>query len=354
MSNQLKNVTVTVIFEGSALNRDEKIGGNILSIKKLRRANGTHSFIGKPAIRHYLFQTLHRKFNWPASSVVLEDKGNVIQFDVIKNDILNNPELDVFGYMFTGDNTLTRKSPLGITKAVSLEPYEGDMSFYGNHDLVKRAQHQGESANPNPYNKEEHYSLYKVTFTIDAEMLGKDVWIVTDEPQYSNNELSISIPGKPEKKISCQRTNDNEYIYPNTKAPQGKVVIEEIGEQKDKAKYKINFATDHKTNRMKEILETIKSGLYAQSSGESNTIIPLFLIAGTVSVPSPVFHSYIDVKRDNGQLKVIGVGDALKNCGWIEKAYIQDCERLQIDQAVKANEMVVKTWDEFLQNAGLK
>ena len=32
-NNSFPNITMTVIFEGSALNRNEKIGGNILSVK---------------------------------------------------------------------------------------------------------------------------------------------------------------------------------------------------------------------------------------------------------------------------------------------------------------------------------
>ena len=146
----MKHITLTMIFEGSALNRDEKIGGNILSIKKLKQGNKTISFIGKPAIRHYLFETL-KKAGWTPAKVT--GQGEVVQFDITKDDILTSEELDAFGYMYTIGNqaSITRKAPVGITKAIGLESYEGDMAFYANHDLVNRGIKQGLNVTPVSY-----------------------------------------------------------------------------------------------------------------------------------------------------------------------------------------------------------
>ncbi|HOQ50815.1 MAG TPA: type I-B CRISPR-associated protein Cas7/Cst2/DevR [Candidatus Atribacteria bacterium] len=342
---QLKHITLTVIFESSALNRDEKIGGNILSIKKLKMGDKIVSFIGKPAIRHYLFETLVKSYNWKPSLVT--GQGDVVQFDITKDDILTSPELDAFGYMYTIGNqaSITRKAPVGITKAISLDPYEGDMAFYANHDLVNRGIKQGLSVTPNPYNKEEHFSFYKVSFAIDVDILGKDGWI-TEEPKFDNGIIEIRLSDNDRKEVKNAKPVD---IENNRYTVEGGTI--EWLKISDSNKYKVTFevSEEEKKKRIMEILNAIKNGLYAQSSNESNTIVPLFLIAGYVKVPSPVFHPYLELSRVGEKTyEVMGISDALNN-GWIDgKVFLMDSERVKIDGDIK-DDRATDNWDDFLK-----
>ncbi len=479
-NSAIKNVTMTVIFDGSALNRDEKIGSSTLSIKKMNVNGEVRSFISRPAIRHYLFKTLTEN-GWKSAPVKQtgERKNKVIQFDLLSGDILTHAELDAFGYMMTGNNSLTRKAPIGITKAISLCPYVADLSFYANHDLVERARNQGLLANPNPYSKEEHSSFYKVSFTIDSKILGTDSWIiknyledeknkelqlviekleritlkdveqktdeegndyfeleksklyidgltitadkelmevksqkgeeedvlsfkskyllqdkketdkpeekeedkdkkakkstiksmkfseyefneekntyifdVNQEPVYDSNKKTLSIEAGAVKKIKYikkSNSKNNDQIY--DLSDESKIIIQSIN---NKGPYKITFMLNEKEKkrRLNSVLEVIKNGLYAHSSGETNTIVPLFIIAGAVRVPSPVFHSFIDINKNN-KITVIGVNDSLKN-GWVEdKIYIQGCERLTVDYDDKYRDKVIEDWEKFLKNVGV-
>ena len=354
----MKHITLTVIFEGSALNRDEKIGGNILSIKKLKKGDKTVSFIGKPAIRHYLFETLIASANWRCANVRIGQR-DVIQFDITQSDIFNCEELDAFGYMYTiGEQAaITRKAPVGITKAIGLEPYEGDMAFYANHDLVSRATVQGlttskgKDPSPDPYNKEEHISFYKVSFTIDTNTLGEDKWILNKKPEFQNGQIiEITLPDDREKKIgnASATSNESKYEIHSNNQKLGTVEWEQKGEN---GKWIVTFKIDEaiKNKRILDILNAIKNGLYAQSSGEANTIVPLFIIAGAVKVPSPVFHSYIDLVKENGELKVIGIKNCLEN-SWLErdnpKPYIWWAERFKVDYDVSE---FTQDWDNFLK-----
>ena len=473
----MKNITLTIIFEGSALNRDEKVGGNILSIKKLQISGKIVSFIGKTAIRHYLFTTLKKAFGWKEASVTPQEE--VIQFDILKDDILTCEELDAFGYMYTiGEQmSITRKAPIGITKAIALTEWNGDMAFYCNHDLVDRAIKQGEDAKPNPYNKEEHFSLYKLSFTIDVERFGKDEWIAEgfsydsskkrliltlqtpkyailkdvkrEEDEEGNIVYKIGGEGKeiyvegrnlkvskdlmepsekkkkgeetslrfksnyllseksePEKESSAQSKPNKEkkpnikvtefeeegnfYTFSASKEPKydesKKELKIEIGlqkiiddveenekdkeykvklkENKDKEatikiekahdKFKIIFEVppEEKKKRICDILTAIKDGLYAQSSGEANTIIPLFTIAAPVKIPSPIFHPYIDIEEiEKGKLyEVKGISDCLKN-SWLDGCiFIMESEKVK---CVEKPQNCINNWQQFLRELGL-
>jgi len=460
-NNELKNITITMVFDGSALNRDEKVGGNILSIKKLNVNGEIRSFIGKPAIRHYLFQTLWRAFGWEPAQVT--GQGEVVQLDLTKSDILTSAELDVFGYMFTrGKTAVTRKSPLGITKAVALFPYSGDLAFYANHDLVRRGKEDGLAVTPNPFTKEEHAAFYKVSFTLDTGILGNDMWVVEDttyDEQANMLRVSIVAPVSVALDNVERRTDEHENVF--YEMPKGRIFVDgrtvKVDEQlmqkkpakknleehlvfsdKGRSKFRIfdfsydddskqyefdvdeepeydeskkaltlkigavkeipcvklsgapdgketyavsqdgkelgtlvverkeqgpcivrfSLAKQQVEQRFREVVSALVSGLYAQSSGEANTIIPLFLVAAPVKVPSPVFHPYIDVRKEDGQWKVIGVKDALKN-SWIDgKVYVFDCERLKVfetDEELKelSDGKVTRDWNELLKDIGI-
>lgn len=362
----MKNITITIIFEGSALNRDEKVG-NILSIKKLQVGGKTRSFIGKTAIRHYLFSTLNKAFKWKPAEVLVSGKGEqkVVQFDITKDDILTSQELDAFGYMYTigeGQMSITRKAPVGITKAIALTEWNGDMAFYCNHDLVDRAIKQGLDASPNPYNKEEHQSLYKLSFTIDAERFGKDEWVLYEKPDFKNNKLVLTLPDDKQKEISdiSQDEKDkNKYIIQNL----GTIKCEEINKNKYKVIFELN--EEKKKERIKQILTVIKNGFYAQSSGEANTIVPLFMIAAPIKIPSPIFHPHIDIEEieKNKSYKVKGISDDCLKNSWLEKdgeekvkVFIMESEKVKLEEKELKEEekqLITDNWDEFLKECGL-
>jgi CRISPR-associated protein Cst2 len=349
----IKGLTATMIFEASALNRDEKIGGNILSIKKLSTSRGIYSFIGRPAVRYSLFTSLYELFNWQEAPVKLA-KDKVIQFDFPEANIVTYPEMDFFGYMCTSKGedgpSIIRKAPLGITKAISLEPWQADMAFYANHDMLRRLREMGEAGEPNPYQKEEHYSLYKVSFTIDLSRLGYQELFYTALPDMMEGYLDTLNKVNPNKvdtgEYSRQVDQVKEWyeIVDDNKALQGY-----IGVEKAKKHTRMVFIVDEKERqrRLLQLLTVIKNGIMYHSSTENYGLIPLFIVMGSLRLPVPLFHSAL--RMQEGKLEASRLNQALEN-EYIIKFYTGGpmSTEILIEDKKKEDE-----WSKFLQTMNL-
>jgi len=352
-----RGITAAAIFESSAVNRDDKLGGNITSIKKLTRPDGVYSYMSRAFIRHHLFSTLNQQFDWKPAPVVKSKE--VIQFAFPVANIIDFPEMDFFGFMSTttpdkskarkGKNrnaeeapteetasesekglSLVRKAPLGITKAISLEPWQADMSFNANHNLVERALSQGREKDipkgPNPFQKEEHYSLYRVTFTLDLcrtgfsehyfKELPKDVaeWINQNSEESSQDEMFVN--------TAAGLVIDKDGIW------------RKICEAKNKTRgfigvypNKLVFVVEknERMERIKNLLYVLKNGLSIHSNTESYGLVPKFLIMATLSLPAPVFHSFIEIKNqmlDTRQLEFAFSND------YVQKAWYSGAQTI--------------------------
>lgn len=343
-----KAITFTIIFEASALNRDEKIGGNILSIKTLTRfSKDIFSYISKNALRHYTYTTLnnHDENTWKPAECYSD--GEVVQFDLSKETILTNAEIDTFGYMYTNNTpTLTRKGVLGITKAVALEKYTGDMQFNANHDLAKRV-----ILNPDPVNKRENLSYFKVSFTLDCSKLGIDEWFVSKNPEFSNDILTVNLikldkKGKEEtaktKKIEIACKKESEIDYINEK---GKIKI-----KNNSVKYysvKFSISEEEKNKRINQIIHVIKNGLIYHVSGESWGIVPKFIISAGLDLPIPIFNSFVGLEEFDNEI--------------LENGYINKKDNKKLIYIYNSNNIVkgidnkdtYSNWNAYLKDLGL-
>jgi CRISPR-associated protein Cst2 len=186
-------IVLDVVFYANSLNYDQG-EGNYQELKKITKWDGRqYVLVSRYALRYSILHWANKLFpdEWKlaGSDILIAEEGGVArlkspkeikdkEYNTFMKDVfLNYPEFDLFGFMIAKTKeendekgkSITRTSPVKISHALSLTPYNYDSQFTANLDVMKRAGGKGS----NPVNIEEKKDFYVYNMTVDVDRIGK-------------------------------------------------------------------------------------------------------------------------------------------------------------------------------------
>lgn len=192
-----KYIVLDVVFYAGSLNYDQG-SGNYQELKKITKWNGKqYALVSRYALRYSILHWANKLYpnEWKlAGEKELEMvEGGVVhpnQSLIVNKKILEFPEFDIFGFMIAKKGeakaATTRVSPVKISHALSLTPYNYDSHFMANLDVMKRAGGTGS----NPVTIEEKKDFYVYNVIIDVDRIGR---YTKEEQGIKEDDKDISI-----------------------------------------------------------------------------------------------------------------------------------------------------------------
>lgn len=244
-----KGLTLSIIFEAESANYGEGFG-NISSLKKMSRGDGySYSYISRQSLGY----NIRKQLKW--NNTPVSDKDKVVQHDKDAS-IKDYPEIDLFGYMKTGKNSIngtsnTRSATVRLSNAIALENYNSDLDFLTNMALAKRDNLDNAIAQ-----SEIHKSYYAYTITIDLDRVGIDE------------------------------------------------IITKYVEGKEPEKEKIEIDKSERAKRVIDLLKILKT-LYRDIRGRRENLTPIFIIGGVYNIKNPFFENRLRVNKNCLDIKTI-------------------------------------------------
>lgn len=167
--------------EGTYSNNRGENEGNTNTLQKVIRNGDLYTTVSAEAIRYAL------RDGWQRDGQTLNrrtvDHRSVRYTDRQFEDWTNYLDDDVLGFMHAKNETLSRRAPLEVTRAVSLTPWTGEVM----HNFAASGSNPAIGTdNPIPYSVEVHHTRYQFGFALTPYFLGRGT--NDDEGKYDEEE----------------------------------------------------------------------------------------------------------------------------------------------------------------------
>lgn len=162
---------VVLTHEGTFSNNRGENEGNTNTLQKVIRNGDLFSTVSAEAIRYAL------RDGWQHSGETL-NRRTLDHRAVRYRDRDFSPECwpthlddDVLGFMHASEDTISRRAPLEVTRAISVTPWAGEMM----HNFASPGSNPAVTADdPIPYSVEVHHTRYQFGFALTPDSLGRE------------------------------------------------------------------------------------------------------------------------------------------------------------------------------------
>lgn len=161
---------MALTHEGTFSNNRGENEGNTNTLQKVIRNGDMFSTVSAEAIRYALRdgwqhggETLNRK-TLDHRTVEYTDRG------FADGSWSNRLDDDVLGFMHAKDETVSRRAPLEVTRAISVTPWTGETM----HNFASPGSNPAVTGDdPIPYSVEVHHTRYQFGFALSPDSLGR-------------------------------------------------------------------------------------------------------------------------------------------------------------------------------------
>lgn len=159
--------------EGTYSNNRGENEGNTNTLQKVIRNGDLYTTVSAESIRYAL------RDGWQRDGLDVNrrtaDHRKVKYGDPDFKEWAKYIDDDVLGFMHAKEETVSRRAPLEVTRALSITPWTGEVM----HNFATAGSNAAVSAdNPIPYSVEVHHTRYQFGFALTPDFLGKESNVV--------------------------------------------------------------------------------------------------------------------------------------------------------------------------------